>query len=161
VGENADSNCSSAFRSLRDESLSQHQTSIWWRSTCPGCLLAATSVKRVSGESDFLRDKKQKQLRDFGFAFKQMNERDRRIRLAVARQMAAKKSGSTERSETVLHHLVSRNRCGLHRTAIGLLERAERVPRLDTLLTVSRGFGITVSQLLQGVEKKSLANSHR
>lgn len=49
--------------------------------------------------------------------------------------------------------------CGLHRTAIGLLERAERVPRLDTLLTVSKGFGITVSELLRGLEKKNLAHS--
>jgi transcriptional regulator with XRE-family HTH domain len=47
------------------------------------------------------------------------------------------------------------DRCGLHRTAIGLLERAERVPRLDTLLTVSKGFGITVSDLLRDVEKRS------
>jgi transcriptional regulator with XRE-family HTH domain len=47
------------------------------------------------------------------------------------------------------------DRCGLHRTAIGLLERAERNPRLDTLLTVSKGFGITVSDLLRDVEKRS------
>jgi Helix-turn-helix len=31
-----------------------------------------------------------------------------------------------------------------HRTAIGFLERAERNPRLDTLLAISKGFGITV-----------------
>jgi transcriptional regulator with XRE-family HTH domain len=42
------------------------------------------------------------------------------------------------------------DRCGLHRTAIGLLERAERIPRLDTLVTISEGFGITVSELLLG-----------
>jgi transcriptional regulator with XRE-family HTH domain len=53
------------------------------------------------------------------------------------------------------------DRCGLHRTAVGLLERAERMPRLDTLLTVSKGLGITVSELLQGLEKKSLAISRR
>jgi transcriptional regulator with XRE-family HTH domain len=47
------------------------------------------------------------------------------------------------------------DRCGLHRTAIGLLERAERIPRLDTLLTVSKGFGITVSDLLRDLEKRS------
>jgi transcriptional regulator with XRE-family HTH domain len=47
------------------------------------------------------------------------------------------------------------DRCGLHRTAVGLLERAERVPRLDTLLTLSKGLGITVSELPQGLEKKS------
>jgi transcriptional regulator with XRE-family HTH domain len=47
------------------------------------------------------------------------------------------------------------DRCGLHRTAIGLLERAERIPRLDTLLTLSKGFGITLSDLLRDVEKRS------
>jgi transcriptional regulator with XRE-family HTH domain len=47
------------------------------------------------------------------------------------------------------------DRCGLHRTAIGLLERAERIPRLDTLLTLSKGFGMTVSDLLRDVEKRS------
>jgi transcriptional regulator with XRE-family HTH domain len=40
------------------------------------------------------------------------------------------------------------DRCGLYRTAVGLLERAERIPRLDTLLTVSNGLEITVSELL-------------
>src|ERR1700680_1213969 len=30
--------------------------------------------------------------------------------------------------------------CGLHRTAVGFLERAERNPRLDTLLTISKGW---------------------
>ena len=51
------------------------------------------------------------------------------------------------------------DRCGLHRTAIGLLERAERIPRLDTLLTVSKGLGITVSDLLDGLERKSSRSS--
>jgi transcriptional regulator with XRE-family HTH domain len=45
--------------------------------------------------------------------------------------------------------------CGLHRTAVGFLERAERNPRLDTLLTISKGLGITVSELLVGLENRS------
>ena len=45
--------------------------------------------------------------------------------------------------------------CGLHRTAVGFLERAERNPRLDTLMTISKGLGITVSELLQGLERRS------
>jgi transcriptional regulator with XRE-family HTH domain len=45
------------------------------------------------------------------------------------------------------------DRCGLHRTAIGLLERAERLPRLDTLVTLSKGLGISVSELLKGIDK--------
>jgi transcriptional regulator with XRE-family HTH domain len=51
--------------------------------------------------------------------------------------------------------------CGLHRTAIGFIERAERNPRLDTLLTISKGLDITVSELLQGLEKRSESVSRR
>jgi len=43
--------------------------------------------------------------------------------------------------------------CGLHRTAMSLIERGKRVPSLRTLVTISRGFGITISELLQGVDK--------
>jgi len=43
-------------------------------------------------------------------------------------------------------------RCGLHRTAVGLLERGKSIPRLDTLLIVSEGLGVTVSTLLRGIE---------
>jgi transcriptional regulator with XRE-family HTH domain len=51
--------------------------------------------------------------------------------------------------------------CGLHRTAVGFIERAERNPRLDTLLTISKGLDITVSELLQGLEKRSESVSRR
>ena len=51
--------------------------------------------------------------------------------------------------------------CGIHHTAVGFLERAERNPRLDTLLTMSKGLGITVSELLEGLERRSLAVSRR
>jgi transcriptional regulator with XRE-family HTH domain len=42
--------------------------------------------------------------------------------------------------------------CGLHRTAVSLIERGKRVPSLTTLLTISGGFGISVSDLLNGVD---------
>ena len=42
--------------------------------------------------------------------------------------------------------------CGLHRTAVSLIERGKRVPSLTTLLTISSGFGISVSELLRGVD---------
>lgn len=45
--------------------------------------------------------------------------------------------------------------CGLHRTAMSLLERGKRVPSLKTLLTLSQGFGITLSELLDGVDKSA------
>ena len=43
--------------------------------------------------------------------------------------------------------------CGLHRTAMSLIERGKRVPSLRTLLTLSQGFGISVSELLKDVDK--------
>lgn len=43
--------------------------------------------------------------------------------------------------------------CGLHRTAMSLIERGKRVPSLRTLLTLSQGFGISLSELLRDVDK--------
>jgi transcriptional regulator with XRE-family HTH domain len=43
--------------------------------------------------------------------------------------------------------------CGLHRTAMSLLERGKRVPSLRTLLTLSQGFGISLSELLEDVDR--------
>ena len=42
--------------------------------------------------------------------------------------------------------------CGLHRTAVGLLERGRSIPRLDTLLIVSEHIGVAVSELLEGLK---------
>ena len=42
--------------------------------------------------------------------------------------------------------------CGLHRTAVGLLERGRSIPRLDTLLIVSEHLGVAVSELLEGLK---------
>jgi len=43
--------------------------------------------------------------------------------------------------------------CGLHRTAMSLIERGQRTPSLRTLVTLSQGFGITLSELLRDVDK--------
>jgi transcriptional regulator with XRE-family HTH domain len=43
--------------------------------------------------------------------------------------------------------------CGLHRTAMSLIERGKRVPSLRTLLTLSRGFEISLSELLKDVDR--------
>jgi len=42
--------------------------------------------------------------------------------------------------------------CGLHRTAVGLLERGRSIPRLDTLLIISEHLGVAVSELLEGLK---------
>jgi len=45
--------------------------------------------------------------------------------------------------------------CGLHRTYMGAIERGERNLTLQTLLTVSKGLGMTLSQLVSGLEKNA------
>ena len=42
---------------------------------------------------------------------------------------------------------------GLHRVAIGWIEQCKRVPSLKTLVKISQGFGISLSELLKGVDK--------
>lgn len=49
--------------------------------------------------------------------------------------------------------------CGLHRTAMSLIERGKRVPSLRTLVTLSEGFGISLSELLEGVDKGAAKKS--
>lgn len=44
---------------------------------------------------------------------------------------------------------------GLHRTEIGLLERGERVPRIDTLVKVAAGVAVPPGELLDGIEWKA------
>jgi transcriptional regulator with XRE-family HTH domain len=41
--------------------------------------------------------------------------------------------------------------CGLHRTAVGLIERGRSIPRLDSLLVISEHLGVAVSELLEGL----------
>ncbi|MFT4050519.1 MAG: helix-turn-helix transcriptional regulator [Solirubrobacterales bacterium] len=41
----------------------------------------------------------------------------------------------------------------LHRTEISLLERAERDPRLATIVRLAEGLGVTASDLLANVQK--------
>jgi transcriptional regulator with XRE-family HTH domain len=41
---------------------------------------------------------------------------------------------------------------GLHRVAVGWIEQGKRVPSLKTLVKISQGFGISLSELLRGVD---------
>lgn len=43
---------------------------------------------------------------------------------------------------------------GLHRTEIGKLEYAERIPRIDTATKLATGFEIPVDQLVDGLTWK-------
>jgi transcriptional regulator with XRE-family HTH domain len=42
-------------------------------------------------------------------------------------------------------------RSSLHRTEIGLLERGERVPRIDTLVKIAGALSIPASELIDGI----------
>jgi transcriptional regulator with XRE-family HTH domain len=42
-------------------------------------------------------------------------------------------------------------RANLHRTAIGLLERGARMPRIDTLIKIAAALDIAPSDLLDGI----------
>lgn len=44
-------------------------------------------------------------------------------------------------------------RAGLHRNAIGLIERAERSPSIESVFAIARGLGLTASQLLAKLEE--------
>ncbi len=43
-------------------------------------------------------------------------------------------------------------RAGIHRTEVGLLERGERMARIDTLLKVAAATDHTPAELLEGIE---------
>lgn len=43
-------------------------------------------------------------------------------------------------------------RAELHRTEIGLLERGERVPRIDTLVKLAGALPVSADELLAGIE---------
>lgn len=43
-------------------------------------------------------------------------------------------------------------RASLHRTEIGLLERGERIPRIDTAIKLAAAVSVPLSDLLVGIE---------
>lgn len=43
------------------------------------------------------------------------------------------------------------DRCGLHRTEISFLERAQREPRLSTIVKLAKALGIPARDLLKGL----------
>ena len=45
--------------------------------------------------------------------------------------------------------------CALHRTYMGGIERGEHNLTMNTILTISKGLGITMSELLAGMEKET------
>ena len=68
---------------------------------------------------------------------------DARARFAANLRQERKRSGLSQEALG--------DRCDLHRTEIGLLERGGRDPRLSTITRVAKGLGISVQDLLRGV----------
>jgi DNA-binding XRE family transcriptional regulator len=73
--------------------------------------------------------------------------RMQQILLALGKRLRELRSDQGFSQEAFADH------CGLHRTAMSLIERGKRVPSLRTLVTLSQGFGISLSELLEDVDK--------
>lgn len=50
---------------------------------------------------------------------------------------------------------------GLHRVAVGWIEQGRRVPSLKTLVKVSQGLGISLSELFKGIDRDSTRRRSR
>ena len=42
-------------------------------------------------------------------------------------------------------------RASIHRTAVGMIERGERLPRIDTLVKLTGALGVSADELLDGL----------
>jgi transcriptional regulator with XRE-family HTH domain len=68
----------------------------------------------------------------------------------VRKQFAANLRSQRERAGLSQEALA--DKCELHRTEISLLERCKRSPRLETIVILSRGLGLsTAAELLDGI----------
>jgi transcriptional regulator with XRE-family HTH domain len=71
-------------------------------------------------------------------------------RTGVAKRFGANLAYCRRRAKLSQEQLAVR--ASLHRTAVGQLERAERVARVDTLVKLAGSLGIPPGDLLDGVE---------
>lgn len=69
--------------------------------------------------------------------------------LEVARQFGENLRRARRRADLSQEQLGSR--ASLHRTAIGLLERGARMPRIDTLVKLATALRIPPSELIEGI----------
>jgi transcriptional regulator with XRE-family HTH domain len=68
----------------------------------------------------------------------------------VRKQFAANLRSQRERAGLSQEALAEA--CNLHRTEISLLERCKRSPRLETIVILSRGLGLSsAGELLEGI----------
>ena len=57
------------------------------------------------------------------------------------------------REKKGLSRAVLAERAGLHQTYVGLLEREERSPNLDTAKAIARALGLTLAQIIGEAER--------
>lgn len=67
----------------------------------------------------------------------------------IARRFGANLNAARRSSGLSQERLAAK--AGLHRTAIGLLEHGDRVPRVDTVVKLARALGIEPGELLIGL----------
>ena len=72
------------------------------------------------------------------------------MRSDIARQFGANVNRARMRAGVSQEDLAVR--ASLHRTEIGLLERGERLPRLDTALKLAGALGVPFADLIEGIE---------
>lgn len=44
-------------------------------------------------------------------------------------------------------------RCGMHRNAIGFIERGERSPSIETVFAIAHGLGVSASKLISKLDQ--------
>lgn len=70
--------------------------------------------------------------------------------MTVAQQFGANLSRLREQAGITQEELAFR--ASLHRTEVGLLERGERIPKIDTAAKLAGALGVTPAELLDGIE---------
>lgn len=75
----------------------------------------------------------------------------RRIRAVDARDSFAKNLRA-QRQRRGLSQEALGAEVGLHRTEVSLLERAQRDPRLETIVKLARGLGVRPADLLANID---------
>ncbi len=73
-----------------------------------------------------------------------MNKTD--INIAFGRHLAAIRKAQGFSQEAFAY------KCGIDRTYIGILERGEKSPTLNTLAKIAKSFNLSLSELLNGIE---------
>jgi len=70
--------------------------------------------------------------------------------VSVAEQFGANLSRLREQAGITQEEIAFR--ASLHRTEIGLLERGGRIPKIDTAAKLAGALGVTLAELLDGIE---------